>query len=77
MFALLAPILLILARFKKDILSKKLLFLFGIYFVVLAFGTILGNLFPYAMLFPFMIALAARTFSKNIPLAVSGEIQEK
>ncbi len=62
MFVLLAPLSFILKRVKIDPVSKKLLLLFGFYLVVLILGTILGNLFPYAMLFPYLFALAARAF---------------
>lgn len=58
-FAVLAPVLVVAPHAWSSNIGRKLLLAGGYYLFVLLFGTILGNLFAYALLVPIIFALGA------------------
>ncbi len=58
-FAFLAPIPILLPKVIKKLLGRRLLLIGAFYLFILLFGTILGNLLPYAMLIPVIFCLWA------------------
>jgi hypothetical protein len=57
-----SPLLFIFWRHVRDKIIVPLLVLLGIYGFILIFGTYIGNIFPYLLLAPLLIALVVRSY---------------